>query len=612
MAFDGITIAALTKELDNRLSQGHIRKIAQPEADELLLTIQSPARETTDPSVPKRETMRLKLSANASLPLIYLTSDNKPSPLTAPNFCMLLRKHLSGAKITNVTQEGLERVVRIHLSGKNELGDDVTYSLVIEIMGKHSNIIFLNQDEKIIDSIKHVNSLMSSVREVLPGREYFIPNTMDKVSPSDVSIEDWNQFIFSKPTTVAKAIAGSMSGISQLMAQELCERAGVDGDAPTASLNGNDRSALMESFRRLMKQVDEGIFTPVIYYDDDSPKEFSVITMKLFDGLHSEEDSSPSSIVERFYREKDSMTRIRSKSAELKNTVQTHFDRVAKKLGILHKQLKDTEKKDKYQIYGELITTYGYSELPALPLAESDPAIHEKMVLTCTNYHDDSEVNIPIDPTMSIPDNANKYYDRYGKLKRTYDAVTVQLSEAQAEYEHLESILTELSIARKEEDLIAIRSELVDHGYIKKQTGNKGKQKQLPKSEPLHFISSDGYDIYVGKNNYQNEELTFKFATGNDWWFHAKQMPGSHVIVKCKGDEPPISTFEEAASLAALFSKGKQADKLEIDYTQKKNVKKPGGGKPGFVVYYTNYSMVASAADRQRVTPGGPEEEAFL
>ncbi|MEE3467275.1 MAG: NFACT RNA binding domain-containing protein [Eubacterium sp.] len=612
MAFDGITIAALTDELNSRLAQGHIRKIAQPEADELLLTIQSPAKENADPEGPKRETMRLKLSANASLPLLYLTSENKPSPLTAPNFCMLLRKHLSGARITDVRQEGLERVVRINLSSKNELGDDVSYSLVIEIMGKHSNIIFLNESDRIIDSIKHVNSLMSSVREVLPGRDYFIPNTLDKLSPSDVTIENWNQGIFSKPTSVAKAVAGSMSGISQLMAQELCLRAGIDGDAPTASLNGNDRSALMDAFRDLMKQVSEGTFVPTIYYDEDIPKEFSVVPMTIFDGLRSEQDNSPSVIVERFYREKDSMTRIRSKSAELKSTVQTCFDRTAKKLGILHKQITDTEKKDKYKVYGELITTYGYSELPALPIPEGAEGFGEKLVLHCVNYHDDTEVDIPIDPSLSVPDNANRYFDRYGKLKRTFDAVTIQLAEAQAEYEHLESVLTELAIARKEEDLIAIRSELTDHGYLKKQSGNKGKQKQLPKCEPLHYISSDGYDIYVGKNNYQNEELTFKFATGNDWWFHAKQMPGSHVIVKSKGEEPPIRTFEEAAALAALFSKGKQADKLEIDYTQKKNVKKPGGGKPGFVVYYTNYSMVASAADRQRVTPAGPEEEAFL
>lgn len=598
MAFDGITIAALTDEMNRRLKDGHIKKIAQPEPDELLLTISG------------RENLRLKLSANASLPLLYLTTENKPSPLTAPVFCMLLRKHLSGARIMKITQEDLERVVRLHLTTKNELGDDVSYSLVIEIMGKHSNIIFLNQEDGIIDSIKHVNSLMSSVREVLPGREYFIPNTLEKKSPMDITTDDWNGIIFKKPMSVAKAIAGSMSGISQTMAQELCYRAHLDGDAPVQSLNGNDRSALMEAFRELMQEVQSGHFSPVLYYEEEIPREFSVVPLTIYKNLRHEEDSSPSAIVERFYHEKDALTRIRSKSADLKTTVQTHFDRVAKKLGILHKQLQDTEKMDRYKVYGELVNTYGYSLLPPLPLAENADADSVK-VLHCTNHYDESEVDIPIDPTLSVADNANRYFERYGKLKRTAQAVREQLAEAQTEYDHLESVLTELSIARREEDLIAIRAELIDHGYLKR-SGGKGKQKQLPKSEPLHFISSDGFDIYVGKNNYQNEELTFKLATGNDWWFHAKQMPGSHVIVRCHGDEPPITTFEEAASLAALFSKGKNADKLEIDYVQKKHVKKPSGGKPGFVIYYTNYSILASAEDRKRVTPAGPEEEAFL
>ena len=609
MAFDGITISALVKELKNSLIDGHIKKIAQPEPDELIITIQAPARADLSTGTKKRETLRLKLSANASLPLLFLTSENKTSPLTAPNFCMLLRKHISGARITDIRQEGLERVVRFILSTKNELLDDVTYTLVIEIMGKHSNIIFLDENDTIVDSIKHVNGLMSSVREVLPGREYFIPNTLDKRSPDEITTEYWNENIFTRPTTVAKAISGAMSGISLIMAQEMCYRANIDGDAPTASLNGNEKSRLMQIYRDVMSLVRDGNYTPVIYYADELPKEFSMLELSMYDNLTREDEESPSVVIERFYSEKDSLTRIRAKSADLKNTVQTHFERTSKKLDILTKQLKDTEKRDKYKVYGELINTYGYSELPSLPLSETQT--EEKLTLHCLNHYENKEIDIPIDPTLSVPDNANKYFERYNKLKRTYDAVCEQMELAKDEYDHLESVLTELSIARKEEDLIAIRSELRDHGYIKSGGKNTGK-KQLPKSEPLHFISSDGYDIFVGKNNYQNEELTFKMATGNDWWFHAKQMPGSHVIIKCNNEEPPISTFEEAAALAALFSKGKNSNKLEIDYTQKKNVKKPGGGKPGFVVYYTNYSILASKDDLKRVRPAGNDEEAFL
>ena len=608
MAFDGITVAALTNELNCRLKGAHIRKIAQPEPDELILTIQTPASRIDDDITIKRETLKLKLSANASLPLVYLTTESKTSPLTAPNFCMLLRKHLSGALITGVSQIGLERALCISLSSKNELGDDVSYSLMTEIMGKHSNIIFIDENNRIIDSIKHVNGLMSSVREVLPGKEYFIPNTMDKLSVFNISIDDWQNTIFKKPMSIARAISDSCTGISRLMAYEICYRSHIDGDSPTDALNGNERSRIMDSFRDMVKQVSEKHFTPVIYYDGNTPKEFSMQHMTMYNDLYSVNDTSPSVIVERFYSEKDSMTRLRTKSSDLNAIVSTHHERIVKKLGILKKQLKDTEKMDKFRIYGELITTYGYTDLPALPIADST----EKLTLHCVNYHDNSEVDIPIDPSISVPDNANHYYDKYNKLKRTFEAVTEQLSSAEEEYNHLESIITELSIVRREEDLLVIRKELMDYGYLKKNFGKKENKRQLSKSEPLHFISSDGYDIYVGKNNYQNEEITFKLATGSDWWFHAKKMPGSHVIVKCNGKEPPEKTFEEAAALAALFSKGKLSDKLEIDYIQKKHVKKPGGGKPGFVVYYTNYSIMASADNIKDIKPAGKDEEAFL
>ena len=608
MAFDGITVAALADELNRRLDQAHIRKIAQPEPDELILTVQTPAYKNDGEAPAKRETLRLKLSANASLPLVYLTETNKTSPLTAPNFCMLLRKHLSGALITGIEQVGFERVIRISLATKNELGDDVSYSLMTEIMGKHSNIIFIDSDDKIIDSIKHVNGLMSSVREVLPGKEYFIPNTMDKLSIFDVTSDDWQNTIMKKPMGIAKAISDSCTGISRSMAYEICNRANVDGDSPTEALNGNARSAVMDSFRSLVSSVQEKAFSPTIYYEESIPKDFSMLPMTMFSELKSETDESPSAVVERFYSEKDSMTRLKTKSADMNAIVHTHHERIVKKLGILRKQLKDTEKMDKFRVYGELITTYGYSELPKLPADD----IEETLTLHCVNYNDDTEVDIPIDPTLSVPDNANHYFERYNKLKRTSEAVTEQIASAELEFEHLESVITELSLVRHEEDLTAIRKELEDYGYIKKHSGKKENKKQLSKSEPLHYISSDGYDIYVGKNNYQNEEITFKLATGGDWWFHAKKMPGSHVIVKCHGEEPPDKTFEEAAALAALFSKGKLSDKLEIDYIQRKHVKKPGGGKPGFVVYYTNYSIMASAEHLKDIKPAGKDEEAFL
>lgn len=572
MAFDGFTIAALVSEFEECLSEGHVQKIAQPEPDELLLTIKK-----------NRINYKLQISASASLPLIHLTENPKPSPFTAPGFCMLLRKHLSGAKILGFEQVGMERVIRIRFENLNELGDVVQKSLMVEIMGKHSNIIFVDEKNQIVDSIKHINGLTSSVREVLPGRDYFIPNTKNKLDPYDVTTEDWNKIIFPKPTTVAKALYGSLTGFSATLSQELAYRSRIDGDIPVASLNGNEKSALMEQFRKVMETVSAKNYSPCILFRGAQPVEFAAFPLTMLTDCECRSYSSMSQVVETFYGEKDLIGRIRQKSTDLRKSVTTILERSYKKRDIQRKQLEDTRKKEKYKVYGELLNTYGYQLQP------------EDTSLTCLNYYDDKEITIPVDNTMSATENANKYFARYNKLKRTEEAVTEQRKENEETIAHLESILTELDIARKEEDLHIIRQELADSGYTKRKgTGGK-KNHRIPKSKPLHFISSDGYDIYVGKNNYQNDELTFKFATGNDWWFHAKNMPGSHVIVKTPGEEPPIKTFEEAASLAAYFSKGKGADKVEIDYTQKKNVKKPNGSKPGFVIYYTNYSLMASS-----------------
>lgn len=572
MAFDGFTMAALVSEFEDCLSEGHVQKIAQPEPDELLLTIKK-----------NRTNYKLQISASASLPLIHLTENPKPSPFTAPGFCMLLRKHLGGAKILGFDQIGLERVIRIRFENLNELGDVVQKSLMVEIMGKHSNIIFVDEKNQIVDSIKHINGLTSSVREVLPGRNYFIPNTKNKLDPYRVTTEDWNGIILQKPTTVAKALYGSLTGFSATISQELAYRSRLDGDVPVVSLNGNEKSALMDQFRQVMEHVCQKNFSPCILFRGAQPVEFAAFPLTMLSDCECRSYTSMSQVVESFYGEKALIGRIRQKSADLRKSVTTILERSYKKREIQRKQLEDTKKKEKYKVYGELLNTYGYQMQPG------------DSSLTCINYYDDKEITIPVDNTLSATENANKYFARYNKLKRTEEAVTEQGKENDETIAHLESILTELDIARKEEDLHIIRQELSDSGYIKRKgTGGK-KNHRIPKSKPLHFVSSDGYDIYVGKNNYQNDELTFKLATGNDWWFHAKNMPGSHVIVRTAGEEPPVKTFEEAASLAAYFSKGKGADKVEIDYTQKKNVKKPNGSKPGFVVYYTNYSLMASS-----------------
>lgn len=569
MAFDGIVIANLTEELNTALCGGRINKIAQPEKDELILTVKNNGSQ-----------YRLFISAGASLPLIYLTESNKPSPMTAPNFCMLLRKHLNSARILGITQPGLERIVQLEIEHLNELGDLCRKYLIIEIMGKHSNLIFCDSEYKIIDSIKHISGLVSSVREVLPGRNWFIPNTQEKIDPLTITEAVFFQSVYQKPVPVSKALYTTLTGFSPLMANELCARACIEGDIPAGSLSEAEKQHLFSTFFLLIEEIKEKRFSPTIIFQGEEPLEFSSFPLTCYEGMCQKAYPSVSQVLESFYSMKNTITRIRQKSSELRRIVATAVDRTRKKYDLQLKQLGDTKKRDKYKIYGELLTTYGYQCEPG------------SKSLTCENFYTNEPVTIPLDDTLTALENAKKYFDRYSKLKRTYEALTVQTMESREELEHLDSIQTALNIALEEEDLSEIKKELTEYGYIKKHGGDLKGKKKSSKSKPFHYISSDGFHIYVGKNNYQNEELTFKFANGNDWWFHAKKMAGSHVIVKTEGaDELPDRTFEEAGMLAGYYSKGRDMDKVEIDYIQRKHIKKPSSSKPGFVIYHTNYSM---------------------
>lgn len=567
MAFDGITIACMAHELNEKLIGGRISKIAQPEADELLLTIKS-----------KVGNFRLLLSASASLPLVYLTETNKPSPMTAPNFCMLLRKHISGGRILSITQPSLERILRFEIEHLNEMGDLCRKYLIVEIMGKHSNIIFCTDTEQIIDSIKHVSAQISSVREVLPGRDYFIPDTQEKANPLQIDESSFITLVGSKAAKLSKALYTSLTGLSPIVSEEICAKASLDSDRAASSYSEEELTHLYRHFLRYLEPTKTARYEPAIYYDGNAPIEFSCLPLSLYAHCHRETFSSVSELLERYYAEKNTLTRIRQKSTDLRRIVQTALERNVKKYDLQAKQLKDTKKREKYRIYGELINTYGYNVEPGSKSFEA------------LNYYTGETITIPLDPLIPIQENAKKYFDKYSKLKRTCEAVTKLLEETNSEIAHLRSIQTALDIALQEEDLVQIKEELMESGYIRKRApGNK-----RPKitSKPFHYLSSDGYHMYVGKNNLQNDELTFQFAKGNDWWFHAKGAPGSHVIVQSRGDKLPDRTFEEAARLAAYYSANRSSSKVEIDYVEKKQVKKPNKAKPGFVVYYTNYSMM--------------------
>ena len=483
MAFDGVTIANIVLELKEKLIGGRLYKIAQPEEDELLLTVRQPSGQ-----------YRLLLSANASLPLIYLTENNKLSPLTAPNFCMLLRKHLQNGRITEISQPGLERIVRMDIEHLDEMGDLRHKTLIIEIMGKHSNIIFCDEDNVIIDSIKHVSAAVSSLREVLPGKPYFVAQTQDKLDALSTDSPTFRQTLAAKPQSVYKAIYGSFTGISPVLAQELCYRAGVDADLPTAGLDEDAWIRLYDVFQEMADAIRSGQFAPNIAYTGSQPMDFAALSLTMYtegaDSLKSYD--SMSALLESYYAEKNVLTRIRQKSADLRRIVQTALERNVKKYDLQLRQIQDTEKRETYRIYGELLNTYGYS---AAPGAKS---------LDAVNYYNNETVQIPLDPTLSPTENAKKYFDKYGKMKRTYEALSELTKEVKEEIDHLESISAALDIAQKEEDLVEIKEELTESGYIRRKGGSK---KQKITSKPFHYISSDGFHMYVGKNNYRMTSL---------------------------------------------------------------------------------------------------------
>ena len=505
-----------------------------------------------------------------------------------------------------MSQPGFERVIELKLEHLDELGDVCRKRLIIELMGKHSNIIFCKEDGTILDSIKHISAQVSSVREVLPGREYFIPRTANKANPLTVTEEEFGAAIRQSPMPLSKALYQTLTGISPIIGEEICHLASIDGDISANALSDMELLHLYRTFQGMMADVREGNFSPNIVYEGDfqdvqddrlngpkgggeeegtdweecAPVEFAALPLTCFMGANyrPRHFSSISRLLETYYASKNTITRIRQKSSDLRRIVQTALERNYKKYDLQSKQLKDTEKREKYRVYGELINTYGYGVEPG------------SRSFVALNYYTGENITIPLDPQIPVQENDEKYFDKYGKLKRTCEAVTALLKETGAEIEHLRSVQTALDIALQEEDLVQIKEELMESGYIRKR--NPGNRRPKITSRPFHYVSSDGFHIYVGKNNLQNDELTFKFASGNDWWFHAKGTAGSHVILKSEGKEVPNRAFEEAGRLAAYYSKSRGNEKVEIDYVEKKHVKKPGSAKPGFVVYYTNYSLM--------------------
>ena len=583
MALDGITVANIVSEMNKELCGARISKIAQPEADEILLTVKTPNGQK-----------RILMSASASLPLLYFTEKNKLSPMKAPNFCMLLRKHIGSGKILRVWQPSLERIVHFEVEHYDEMGDLKRKDLILELMGKHSNLIFCDEKGMILDSLKHISAQTSSVREVLPGREYFIPQTQEKRNPLETDRDLFQRTVFSKPYPLYKALYQSFTGISPVIAQEVCFRAGVESEQSAKEIPEEEQLHLSRIFLQLMEDVKQESFCPNIIYDAKNvPVEFASVPLSMYQDLRAEQSGSISQVLETYYAQKNEVSRIRQKSSDLRHLVSTMLERESRKLDLQSRQLRDTDKRDKFRLYGELLHTWQYN----IPPGASDAVVQNY-------YDDDKEVKISLDPNKSVSENAQRYYEKYEKLKRTFDALSELIKQTRADVEQLESIRTFLDQAQSEADLNQIREELIQSGYIRRHDTQKKKGASRPeKSRPWHYRTEDGYDIYVGKNNLQNDELTFRFANASDWWFHSRKAPGSHVIARRKdGRDLPDHIFELAASAAAWYSSARSADKVEIDYVQRREVKKPNGAKPGFVVYYTNYSMTARP-DISRLVP---------
>ncbi len=575
MAFDGTVISSIVDECNEKLAGGRIDKIYQPEKDELIVSVRN-----------NKVTYKLLITVQSTISRLHLTQVPKKNPQTPPSFCMLLRKYIGSGKIIGIVQPNFERIVEISIEHLNELGDLCVKKLIVEIMGKHSNIILCDDQNKIIDSIKHISAQVSSVREVLPGRDYVYPPSKNKVDPLlTYSIEAFTQLLKEKRTIIHKCLYFSFNGISPILAEELCYRTGINSSQSVDTLTSEDFTSLFEAFNQMMKRIKEKKATPTIIVDEKGYLEFSSIPLQLFKDKKQLVFSSISEAVDQYYKEKANSSRIKQKSSDIKRLITVNLERCYKKLDIQLKQLRDTENRENYKIKGELIHANLYQ------LSEGDTT------LETMNYYTQKPIKIALDPTLSPAKNAQKFYNRYNKLKRTNEAVKVHIEETKKEIEHLESIQNALDFSETEEDIMLIRTELMTYGYLRARGRNKNK-KALGKSQLIHYKSSQGYDIYIGKNNMQNDELTMKLASSQDWWFHTKEVPGSHVILKSNGDELPDNAFVEAARLAAFYSKASQSSKVAVDYTLRKNLKKPNGAKPGFVIYHTNYSMYVNPNDQ--------------
>ena len=568
MAFDAIAVRAVCKEFSEKLTDAKVNQVYQPERDELAIVMRT-----------KTENVRVLLSASSANPRAHFTAHTKENPKSAPMFCMLLRKHLSGGRVIAVVQQGFERVIDFQIESYTELGDLTVKHLIIEIMGRHSNIILTDDNSKILDAIKHIDFTVSAVRQILPGMRYEGPPPQEKLSPITASETEILAAIeTSEEKTVDKLILNAFEGISPLVAREICYNVFDCVDYKTSDLTDALKKRLCNRLTDVFALVREDDFSPCLISDGTKkPIEFCALPIKQYGGAADVQSmASMSEVIDGYYYIRDSAERQKQKSATILKIITNNISRCAKKIVLLEKTVADAQNMDKYKLYGDLITANLYQ------IKNGD-----KQARVLNYYETDMpEVVITLDSALTPQKNAQKYYKKYNKAKTALIEANKQLAIARDELAYLESVEQNCHMATNEADLNEIRAELVQYGYIMRVQKKKGKAEVQKMSDPLHFVSSDGFDIYCGKNNVQNDYLTLRFANNADLWFHTKNFPGSHTVIKLGLDKDvPERTLREAAIIAATYSSAKHSAQVPVDYTQIKNVKKPSGAKAGMVIY---------------------------
>ncbi len=570
MSMDGLSLYSAMNELNKRLALGKIDKIQQTDKEELLLMVRSLG-----------QTYRLLINASAADNRVQLTELKKQAPSEAPMFCMLLRKRIAGGKIVRFEQERLDRVLKISIETYNDLGDLSVFALYCELMGKHSNIILVNEKGVIVDAIKHVGLGMSSVRFVMPGLEYSAPPAQDKQDPSKASADDFSMAMCMVGMSIAKALSNAFFGLSPAVAAQLVAR--YTDKTECTQLSEAEREELAERLAAFYADMAQGkekasaVLNALGETEAVYPFAIAGGGIKLYDSIGEALDS--------LYINSDRREWAKRHGASARKVLQNNIERCEKKLALYADALNSGEQMEKCRLYGELLTANLHSLKSGTDTAAVD------------NYYADpvERIAIPLDRQLTPGENAQRYYKKYQKLKAARDMAIVQRGQTLNELDYLEGQLDNLTKCTAENELSELIEELKDQGYIKRDKGGKKKMK-LAASKPMHFVSSTGADIYVGKNNRQNDELTLRFASPNDIWMHTKNIPGSHVIVK-GASEQDTATMTEAALLAAYYSRARGSENVAVDYTPRKYVKKPAGAKPGMVIYTTNKTAYVTPSE---------------